>query len=154
MAKAGFDVSAFTLDPRLEADTLALGDTPLSRLLLMNDARFVWLILVPRREGLTELFDLIPVERAAFIEEIAAISSVLSKRRDIDKINVGALGNIVRQLHVHIVGRTHGDAAWPGPVWGFETRLPYDRDAKEKISQELAQSLVHILTDKPRLARA
>ncbi len=88
----------------------------------MNDARFPWLILVPRRPGLVELVDLQPAERAALMEEIAGVSVALSARRGVDKINVGALGNIVPQLHVHIVGRAVGDDAWPGPVWGFGAR--------------------------------
>jgi diadenosine tetraphosphate (Ap4A) HIT family hydrolase len=138
--------SGFALDPRLEADTIALGNTPLSRVLLMNDARFPWVILVPRREGLAELADLAPHERAALMEDTVAVSAALSKRRGVDKINVGALGNIVRQLHVHIVGRSPDDVAWPHPVWGFGARRPYDRAAAENISRELAEALSRILT--------
>jgi diadenosine tetraphosphate (Ap4A) HIT family hydrolase len=145
---------AFALDSRLAADTIALGDTVLSRLLLMNDARFPWLILVPRRPDLVELADLPPAERVVLMEEIAAVSLVLSARQGVDKINVGALGNIVRQLHVHIVGRAVGDDAWPGSVWGFGGRRAYDRAAAEKISQELAEALARILIERPRLARA
>src|ERR1700722_15512153 len=147
-------MSAFALDPRLAADTISLGDTFFSRLLLMNDARFPWLILVPRRPGLVELVDLQPAERAALMEEIAGVSVALSARRGVDKINVGALGNIVPQLHVHIVGRAVGDDAWPGPVWGFGARRAYDRAAAEKISQELAEALARILIERPRVARA
>jgi diadenosine tetraphosphate (Ap4A) HIT family hydrolase len=147
-------MTAFVLDPRLEADTMALGDTALSRVLLMNDARFPWLILVPRRADLAELADLAPQERSTLMEEIVAVSAALSKRRGVDKINVGALGNVVRQLHVHIVGRSVNDAAWPHPVWGLGARQPYDRVAAENISRELAEALTPILADEPRLARA
>jgi diadenosine tetraphosphate (Ap4A) HIT family hydrolase len=147
-------MAVFTLDPRLALDTIALGDTSLSRVLLMNDARFPWLILVPRRADLAEIVDLAPVERAALMEEIAFVSSALSKRQGVEKINVGALGNIVRQLHIHIVGRAAGDAAWPGPVWGAGARRPYEASAAEKISREVIAALHHILIDQSRLARA
>jgi diadenosine tetraphosphate (Ap4A) HIT family hydrolase len=108
----------FALDPRLAADTLAVGDLALSRALLMNDARYPWLILVPRRAGLVEIVDLDGADRAHLMNEIALASEALRALPGVDKINVGALGNIVRQLHVHVLGRAVGDAAWPGPVWG------------------------------------
>ncbi len=92
----------------------------------MNDARFPWLILVPRRNDLSELIDLDASDRATLMEEIAAVSAVLKSRPGVDKINIGALGNIVRQLHVHVVARSVGDAAWPGPVWGAGAAVRYD----------------------------
>ena len=113
---------SFALDPRLAADTLAVGDLSLSRVLLMNDRRYPWLILVPRREDLREIVDLDAQARAALIEEIAAASRFVRSLPGVDKINVGALGNIVAQLHVHVIGRAVGDPAWPGPVWGVGTR--------------------------------
>ncbi len=116
----------FTLDPRLAADTVFLGDLPLSRALMMNDARFEWIILVPRRAGLVEIIDLDANERAQLMEEIATAARALQLSAGVEKINVGALGNIVRQLHVHVVGRREGDAAWPGPVWGFGAAQRYD----------------------------
>jgi diadenosine tetraphosphate (Ap4A) HIT family hydrolase len=109
---------SFTLDPRLEADTFALGDLALSRVLLMDDARYEWLILVPRRPGLVEIVDLDEAERAELIEEAALLAEFLRTRGKTEKVNIGALGNVVRQLHVHVVARRRGDAAWPGPVWG------------------------------------
>ena len=90
----------------------------LSRVLLMNDARLPWLILVPRREGLVELIDLDAADRMQLIEEATRASRFLKAHAGADKINVGALGNIVRQLHVHVVARSIGDTGWPGPVWG------------------------------------
>ena|ERR1700753_1481518 len=147
-------MTSFTLDPRLAADTIAIGDTSLSRILLMNDARFPWLILVPRRPDLTEIFDLAPTERATLTEEIADVSTALSNRLGVDKINIGALGNIVRQLHIHIVGRTTGDAAWPGPVWGHGARQAYEAGELERTSRELAAALSRILIDQSRLAQA
>jgi len=134
-------VTTFALDPRLEADTIAIGDLALSRLLLMNDSRFPWLILVPRQVGLAELIDLEAAQRGVLMEEVAAVSAVLLRRPRVDKINVGALGNIVRQLHVHLVARSATDAAWPGPVWGFGQRLPYDVAASKAILGELKQAL-------------
>lgn len=109
---------SFVLDPKLEADTFLLGDLALSRVLLMNDARYEWMILVPRRPGLVEIVDLDAAERAALIEETALLAEFFRTRQGAEKINIGALGNIVRQLHVHVVARRTGDAAWPGPVWG------------------------------------
>jgi diadenosine tetraphosphate (Ap4A) HIT family hydrolase len=126
---------SFELDSKLAADTLPVGDLPLSRVLLMNDARYDWLILVPRRAGLVELTDLAQKERAALMEEIATASDALRAAPDVAKINVGALGNIVRQLHVHVVARRLGDAAWPGPVWGAGVARPY---AGEEAERKLA----------------
>ncbi|MGD0641657.1 MAG: HIT domain-containing protein [Roseiarcus sp.] len=128
---------SFALDPRLAADTSKVGDLALSRVLLMNDARYPWLILVPRRENLREIVDLDAAQRATLIEEIAAASRFVQSLPGVEKINVGALGNIVAQLHVHVVGRAVGDAAWPGPVWGFGERQAY---APETAAALIAQA--------------
>src|ERR1700735_1415630 len=96
---------SFALDPRLAADTIEIGDLALSRLLLMDDARYLWLVLVPRHENLSELIHLGETNRAILMEEITAVSKALIGFAGVDKINVGALGNIVRQLHVHVVAR-------------------------------------------------
>jgi diadenosine tetraphosphate (Ap4A) HIT family hydrolase len=131
----------FALDPRLAADTLDVGDLSLSRALLMNDARFPWLILVPRRAGLTEIFDLDRAQRGVLMDEIALASNALHALSNVDKINVGALGNIVRQLHVHIVGRKIGDAAWPGPVWGGGAAQRYDEGAGAELIERIRRGL-------------
>lgn len=123
----------FEVSPRLAADTVAVIDWTLSRVLLMDDRRFPWLILVPRREGLRELHDLDPADRARLVEEISRASTALSRAFKPDKINVGLLGNLVPQLHVHIVARRRDDPAWPGPVWGAGERLPYR--AAERVAQ-------------------
>ncbi len=123
---------SFALDPRLAADTYLIGDLALSRVLLMNDARYDWLILVPRRADLVELTDLTRGERAELMDEIALASEAL-RRPDVTKINVGALGNIVRQLHVHIVARREADPAWPGPVWGAGAARAYGDEAAKRI---------------------
>ncbi|NWG45006.1 MAG: HIT domain-containing protein [Alphaproteobacteria bacterium] len=118
----------FLIDPRLLGESVPLGFLPLSAVLLRDDARFAWVILVPRRPGLVELTDLTPAERAGLMEEIAEVSAALAGLVPGCKINVGALGNIVRQLHVHVVAREAGDAAWPGPVWGAGERVPLAPD--------------------------
>lgn len=123
----------FVLDSRLAADTVALGATALSRVLLMNDARFPWLILVPARDGLREIVDLPAEDRVQLMEDVAAASRALMAVARPDKLNVGALGNIVGQLHVHVVARRAGDAAWPGPVWGAGTAVPYGADACDRM---------------------
>jgi len=118
--------SDFELHPRLAGDTIFVADWPLSRVLLMNDARYRWLVLVPRVHAATELHDLSVVDRAQLIEEVARASAALKTSTGAAKINVGALGNIVPQLHVHIVARSIGDPAWPGPVWGHSPAKPYE----------------------------
>ncbi|MFM2129022.1 MAG: hypothetical protein RL477_568 [Pseudomonadota bacterium] len=123
--------AVFSLDPRLAADTFAVTSLRLSRVLLMNDARFPWLILVPACANLREIVDLPQAERVLLMEEIAAASVVLQAFAAPDKLNVGALGNIVGQLHVHVVARRSGDAAWPGPVWGAGRAEPYGATARE-----------------------
>ena len=116
---------AFELDSRLEADTLPLGRLNLCRILLMNDARFPWLILVPERAGMAELTDLAEADQAQLWREILAANDVLKALFGPDKLNTGALGNRVRQLHIHVIARFQSDAAWPGPVWGQGEAAPY-----------------------------
>jgi diadenosine tetraphosphate (Ap4A) HIT family hydrolase len=123
----------FALDDRLARDTLVIGDLPLSRLLLMNDARWPWLILVPRREGLVELIDLDPADQSRLMDEAGRAARFLKSHARADKINLGALGNIVRQLHLHVVARVVGDAAWPRPVWGRGEARPYDPAAARAL---------------------
>ena len=125
-------VAAFTLHPRLAADTVPVCNLMLSSVLLMNDSRFPWLILVPRRADVTEIHELTQSDCASLIEEVADASRALSAVTQPDKINVGALGNLVPQRHVHVVARRRTDPAWPGPVWGTGAALPYapaDRDS-------------------------
>ena len=127
----------FVLHPRLAADTTFVADWPLSRLLLMNDARFPWVMLVPRRANMVELFDLNPVDRAALIEETARAAQLLKTVSKGAKINVGALGNLVPQLHVHVVARQLGDVAWPGPVWGHGQAEAYESAARDALVAKL-----------------
>jgi diadenosine tetraphosphate (Ap4A) HIT family hydrolase len=132
---------SFALHPRLAEDTDFVGDLPLCRVLLMNDCRWPWLILVPRRASLVELSDLDAAGRALLIEETARAAQWLKTYAKADKINVGALGNVVPQLHVHVVARRAGDSAWPGPVWGFGAPVPYQRGASEDLIVGLRSAL-------------
>lgn len=126
---------SFTLDPRLAADTVAVGSLALCEVLLMNDSRYPWLILVPRRDGLVELSDLGEPEQAVLWREINRASAALRAIAPFEKLNVGALGNVVRQLHVHVVARSSNDPAWPGPVWGHGQAVAYgDEQLQARIA--------------------
>lgn len=122
----------FSLHERLAADTIVLADWPLCRVLLMNDASYPWLILVPRRAGLSEFHDVGSGDMPQLVDEICAASRALQSSFAPDKINVGALGNMVPQLHIHVIARFKGDPAWPGPVWGARPPVPYAADALEQ----------------------
>jgi len=115
----------FEINARLSADTIPVGDLALSSVLLMDDARFPWFILVPRRDGASELTDLSDEDAATLMNEIRLATRVMLELAKPDKVNVGALGNMVPQLHVHVVGRFRSDPAWPGPVWGHGSRNTY-----------------------------
>ena len=128
----------FRLHERLEADTAFVADLGLSRLLLMRNALWPWLILVPRRPGVVEVHRLDPADRAALMEEIAQVSGVLEREFRPDKLNVGALGNLVPQLHVHVIARYRGDPAWPGPVWGSGHVRAYGEGEAEALAARLA----------------
>ena len=128
----------FKLDSRLEADTLPVGDLALSSVLLLNDARFPWFVLVPRIVGASELTDLSEEQSVQLMQEIRIATRVMLDLAKPDKVNVGALGNIVTQLHVHVVGRFRSDPAWPGPVWGHGTRTPYPDHAATALIERAA----------------
>jgi len=113
------------LHPRLAADCLRLGAFPLCELLLMNDARYPWYILVPRREGMREIHELAESDQTQLLHESSQLSRAMAAALNPDKLNIAAIGNIVPQLHVHHVARFTGDAAWPAPVWGLGTPEPY-----------------------------
>jgi diadenosine tetraphosphate (Ap4A) HIT family hydrolase len=134
-------MSEFVLHERLVSDTFVVGDWSLTRVLLMNDARFPWLILVPRRADVAELFDLQSADQATLWDEISRASKALKLLVAADKINLGALGNLVPQLHVHVVARRRYDLAWPGPVWGHGKSEPYTEAARVERLRELAATL-------------
>lgn len=131
----------FVLDARLHADTRHVVSLALCHVLLMNDARFPWLVLVPRRAGMVEICDLSAAEQAALWQETNHAAQALRAIAPFGKLNLGALGNIVRQLHVHVVGRREGDAAWPGPVWGSGRAEPYDDDSLGRLMLQLRGEL-------------
>lgn len=129
---------SFELHERLAADTLLVTDLALCRVLLMNDRRFPWLILVPRRPGLRDFDDVAGPEKADFHAEIDLASAVLREAAGAEKMNVAALGNIVSQLHVHVIARFAGDAAWPAPVWGVGQAEPYGPDEAKGLVARLS----------------
>ncbi len=131
----------FVLDARLAADTYVLGDFALSRVLLMNDARFPWLILVPRQPGLRELGDLAAADRHILFDEISRTGDALQKLHAPHKLNIAALGNVVEQLHVHVIARQTHDAAWPRPVWGVGSALAYADAARDESITALRAAL-------------
>ena len=128
----------FALHPRLAQDTVELARLSLCRVLVMKDRRFPWLILVPEREAVREIHELAPEDRAALVEEIARAGEVLTLLYQPDKLNVGVLGNLVPQLHIHVVARRTTDPAWPGPVWGFGTAVPYEESELTETRERLS----------------
>lgn len=128
--------AGFVLDPRLVADTAPVCDWALSGVHLMNDKRYAWLVLVPRRSGLVEPFDLEADDQALLWREAMRAGAAVKRATGCRKVNIGALGNVVSQLHVHVVARNDGDAAWPGPVWGNGVAERFEPAA---LSGELAR---------------
>lgn len=129
--------SVFVLDARLANDTQVLGESSLSLLLLMNERRYPWLILVPKRPSLSEIYELSYADRNLLIDESCVVAKTLSTTFAATKINTAALGNIVRQLHLHHVARFADDPAWPGPVWGHSAREPYADHALKDVCDKL-----------------
>lgn len=127
----------FVLDSRLQQDTFVLGDLPLSRVLLSNDARYPWFILVPRREDVSEVFQLDAQDQQALWAEAALMGEVLKDAFKADKINIASLGNVVSQLHMHVIVRYRDDDAWPAPVWGRHPAKPYDQQQVAALRDRL-----------------
>jgi len=119
----------FKLHPRLAADCIALGDLELSRLLLLNDSRYPWCVLVPRHTGLSEIHQLSDADQGELMRESARLSRFMAQSFSADKMNLGALGNLVPQLHIHLIARYRDDPAWPGPVWGVGVAQQYEQQA-------------------------
>jgi len=133
--------TAWSLHPQLAQDTVPVGDLPLSRVLLAKDANYPWLILVPRKPGLVEIMDLPADEQAQLTTEIATAAKALKAVTECEKLNIAALGNQVAQLHVHVIGRRHSDAAWPKPVWGAVPPTAYDPRVCEGFIAALRRAL-------------
>ena len=134
-------LDSFDLHPQLAADCVVVGDLTLCRLLLMGDANYPWCILVPRRAGVREIHELVEADQHALLEEVSRLSAAMQSAFAADKMNVAALGNVVPQLHVHVIARRVGDAAWPRPVWGAVPRQPYAEDDREAVVKRLREAL-------------
>ena len=135
----------FELHPRLAQDTLTVGDFPLCRLLLMNDANYPWFILVPRRAEIREIFELEQRDQQQLLVESSQLSRVLNKLFQADKLNIAALGNMVPQLHIHHIVRYQADQAWPNPVWGLFPAKPYAERALQETCAGLTEHLVDFI---------
>lgn len=128
-------MSRFELDERLGRDTIIAGDLSLCTVRLMDEARFDWLVMVPRRAEISEIFDLPPRLRQVLTEEIAGIASSLKEVTGATKINIAMFGNMVPQLHVHVIARHEGDAAWPGSAVGMPRKAMADEEIEEKLQR-------------------
>lgn len=127
----------FVLDTRLEQDTLLIGDFALCRLLLMNDANYSWFILVPRLEEVSEVFQLGAADQQLLWQETSAFAEIVKDTFGADKMNIATLGNVVSQLHVHVIARQRNDAAWPAPVWGHHPASGYSAEQIDVIKRKL-----------------
>ena len=131
-------MTGFQPDTAFDAGSVLACDWPLSQVRLQDDARFPWLILIPRLEGLVDLDDLTAEQRAVLMEETVragAVARVMAQRsmRPVEKLNIAAIGNVTAQLHVHIVGRRRDDGLWPDPVWGRGPAVPYSPEVRDEI---------------------
>lgn len=131
----------FALDSRLQQDTIALGDLPLCRLLLSKDANYPWFILVPRRPAVSEVFELDEEAQQQLWQETTLLAKLLDGLFDADKMNVATLGNVVSQLHMHVIVRRQSDVAWPGPVWGRVPALVYTAEALAHVRRIVEREL-------------
>jgi len=131
----------WTLHPQLEGDTVAVGDLALSRLLLANDANYPWLLLVPRCAGASEIIDLPEAEQTELLAEVGSACRAVKAVAPCDKLNVAALGNVVPQLHIHVIARCRGDPAWPKPVWGAVAPRDYDPAARDHLIEALRRAI-------------
>ncbi len=137
----GKGVSAFELDGRIDRDSDLVIRLELCQLRIQNDSRWPWLVMVPERPGKSETFDLSSEDQALLFTEVNRVAAALKQVTGATKINIAAIGNIVRQLHVHVVGRFESDANWPGPIWGFGQTVPYDAERKTKFLDNLVEAL-------------
>lgn len=131
----------FTLNSKLESDTFFVDDLKLCRVLLMNDSNYPWLILVPRKPDLIELIDLSFDEQIEVLREVNLVSEILKKNFSADKLNIAALGNVVSQLHIHVIARFKNDASFPKPVFGAAPALPYKKEDAEKMIEKIKKFL-------------
>src|SRR5437588_7285476 len=134
------DASWF-LHPQLDRDTVSLGDLPLSRVLVNNDANYPWAIVVPRRQTFVELIDLDEAAQAQLMTEVTRVARALRDITACHKLNIAALGNIVPQLHVHVIARFRHDPAWPNPAWNVIPRPGYESEELNKFIAPLREKL-------------
>ena len=135
------DNEAFTLDPTLEKDTVEIKRLGVCRVLLMRDKTYPWIIMVPAIPGLRDFDDLSPTHRTAVTTEMDQVSKALKSVCQPYKINVAALGNVVEQLHIHVIARFQDDAAWPGPVWGAHPPIDYDEEKRSELISKIKSAL-------------
>jgi diadenosine tetraphosphate (Ap4A) HIT family hydrolase len=129
--------AGFELHPRLAADCLLVTDLPLCRLLLLNDTRYPWLILVPRRAAIREIHHLNESDRHGLMNESCQLAAAMERLFQPAKLNVASLGNLVPQLHLHHIARFPHDPAWPGPVWGHSSAIPYSPEAAQAQLEQI-----------------
>ena len=135
------DAPAWSLHSQLKKDTIDIGDLPLCRVLLIKDANYPWLLLVPRRHEAVEIVDLDEVEQAQLMAEISRVARALKEITKCDKLNIAALGNMVPQLHVHVIARRSSDAAWPRPVWGVVPPLAHHTEEVQNFISALRRKI-------------
>jgi diadenosine tetraphosphate (Ap4A) HIT family hydrolase len=128
-------MTEFAVDPVIASLTHRVADWPLSRVFAYNDSRYQWGLLVPRRPGAVEMCDLAADDQRQLMDEIVKLSNMIRVLPGVQKLNVGNLGNMVPQLHVHVIGRFPGDPAWPGPVWGHSPNIPWPDPAKAPLAE-------------------
>ncbi len=133
--------SAWSLHPQLKQDTIDIGDLPLSKVLVIKDANYPWLLLVPRRAEVKEIIDLDDVEQAQLTTEVSRVARALKDISKCDKLNIAALGNVVPQLHVHVIARRTTDAAWPRPVWGVVPPIAHDAEEVQHFISALRRKI-------------
>ena len=134
-------MSEFELDGRIARDSDLIATLDLCQLRIQNDSRWPWLVMVPQRADMTEIFELSEADQALLSAEVNHVAAALKEITCATKINVGALGNIVRQLHVHVIARFEGDANWPGPIWGYGSAEPYDGEKRQALMNRLMEKL-------------
>lgn len=127
----------FTLHPTLAADTCIIAELPLCTLLLSNDSNYPWTILVPRRNDISEIYQLSDVDQRQLLTESSTLSRCLQSTLNPDKLNIAALGNVVPQLHIHHIARYKHDKAWPAPIWGHSEPTPYTPLHRDKLLTEV-----------------
>lgn len=134
-------MSAFLLDPRLESTSIFISDHGATQLRLVNDARFPWVLVIPRVPDARELIDLDADVRQHVMERVFALCQVFQAALSPTKLNIGALGNIVPQLHIHVIARYETDESWPGPVWGRGQAIPYTEKTAQRLIAQLCNGL-------------